>query len=75
MIQQHYNIIGVMSGTSLDGVDLAHLQFDIKNQKWAFEILECETIPYSESWLQQLKSAVNFNQNQLQELNLNYTQL
>jgi len=75
MIQQHYNIIGVMSGTSLDGVDLAHLQFHIEKQNWAFEILECETIPYSDSWLQQLKSAVNFNENQLQELNLNYTQL
>lgn len=75
MIQQHYNIIGVMSGTSLDGVDLAHLQFHITNQNWSFEILECETIPYSESWVQQLKSAVNYNQNQLQELNQNYTQL
>lgn len=75
MIQQHYNIIGVMSGTSLDGVDLAHLQFHIENQNWAFEILDCETIPYSESWVQQLKSAVNYYQNQLQELNQNYTQL
>ena len=75
MIQQHYNIIGVMSGTSLDGVDLAHLQFHIENQNWSFEILECETIPYSDSWVQELKSAVNYNQNQLQELNQNYTQL
>ena len=75
MIQKHYNIIGVMSGTSLDGVDLAHLQFHIENQKWSFEILDCETISYSESWLEQLKSAVNYNQNQLQELNQNYTQL
>jgi anhydro-N-acetylmuramic acid kinase len=75
MIQKQYNIIGVMSGTSLDGVDLAHLQFYIKNQKWAFEILECETIPYSNRWLQELKSAVNYNQNQLEDLNQNYTQL
>ena len=75
MIKKQYNIIGVMSGTSLDGVDLAHLQFYIENQKWAFEIQECETIPYSESWLQQLKSAVNFNQNQLKDLNQNYTPL
>ena len=64
-----------MSGTSLDGVDLAHLQFHIENKNWSFEILDCETIPYSESWLEQLKSAVNSNQNQLQELNQNYTQL
>ncbi len=60
---------------ALDGVDLAHLQFHIINQNWSFEILYCETIPYSESWLQELKSAVNYNQHQLLELNQNYTQL
>ncbi|WP_298220588.1 anhydro-N-acetylmuramic acid kinase [Flavobacterium sp.] len=75
MIKEHYTIIGVMSGTSLDGVDLAHLQFHIQNQKWAFKILECETVAYDENWLQQLKTAVNYNQNQLQELNQNYTRL
>jgi len=75
MIKEHYTIIGVMSGTSLDGVDLAHLQFQIQDQKWAFEILECETVAYDENWLQQLKTAVNYNQNQLQELNKNYTKL
>ena len=39
MIQEKYNIIGVMSGTSLDGIDLAHLNFEITNGKWNFKIL------------------------------------
>jgi anhydro-N-acetylmuramic acid kinase len=31
MKKEHYNVIGMMSGTSLDGVDLDHIQFTIKN--------------------------------------------
>ena len=36
MIQEKYNIIGVMSGTSLDGIDLAHLNFEITNGKFCY---------------------------------------
>jgi len=75
MKKDYYNVIGVMSGTSLDGVDLAHIQFEIKNDKWTFEILECETISYSSNWVSILKTAVNYSENQLKELNENYTQL
>lgn len=75
MKKDYYNVIGVMSGTSLDGVDLAHIQFEIKNDKWAFEILECETISYDSNWVSNLKTAVDYTENQLTELNKNYTQL
>lgn len=75
MKKDYYNVIGVMSGTSLDGVDLANIQFEIKNDKWAFEILECETISYDFNWVSILKTAVDYTENQLVELNKNYTQL
>lgn len=75
MKKDYYNVIGVMSGTSLDGVDLAHIKFQIKNSKWTFEILECETISYDSSWISVLKTAVDYSENQLLELNKNYTQL
>lgn len=75
MIKEHYNIVGVMSGTSLDGVDLAHLHFELNNKQCQFQILECETIPYHDHWVNRLKSAVNFNDNQLSEINQEYTQL
>ena len=75
MKKDYYNVIGVMSGTSLDGVDLAHIQFKIKNDKWAFEILECETISYDFNWISTLKAAVDYTENQLSALNKNYTQL
>jgi anhydro-N-acetylmuramic acid kinase len=75
MKKDYYNVIGVMSGTSLDGVDLAHIHFKIKEGKWAFEVLECETISYNSHWISILKTAVDYSTIQLEELNQNYTQL
>lgn len=75
MQNKTYNVIGVMSGTSLDGVDLAHIHFTIENGKWHFQILESETIAYTENWITQLKNAVDFSTSELTELNENYTDL
>ena len=75
MIQEKYNIIGVMSGTSLDGIDLAHLNFEIVNGNWNFQILESETIGYSQKWIDQLKIAVGFSESELLHLNKKYTLL
>lgn len=75
MFKENYNVIGVMSGTSLDGIDLAHVAFAIKNDKWSFQLLECETIPYTTDWLNKLKIAVDFSDTQLEKLNSDYTLL
>ena len=71
----HYNIIGVMSGTSLDGIDLASLTFTFEDGKWKFAINECETIAYSDDWQHILKHAVNYKELELQGLNVQYTEL
>lgn len=75
MFKEHYNVIGVMSGTSLDGVDLAHIQFEINDTKWSYEIFECETISYTNEMISKLKSGINFSKNELSDLNLEYTKL
>jgi len=73
MFKESYNVVGVMSGTSLDGIDLAHVHFTISDGVWTFKIHESETIPYPRIWLDKLKIAVGFSKPELEELNLSYT--
>ena len=61
MFKESYNVLGIMSGTSLDGIDLAHINFTIKNNRWSFTLYETETIPYESNWLNKLKTAVDFS--------------
>jgi anhydro-N-acetylmuramic acid kinase len=75
MKKNNYNVIGVMSGTSLDGIDLSHIKFYLNDSKWTFEILESETIGYSQSWINRLKSAVDYSETELEKLNQEYTKL
>jgi len=75
MFKETYNIIGVMSGTSLDGIDLAYINFTLKDSKWNYQIFESETISYSENWLNKLKVAVSFSEEELIKLNEDYTDL
>lgn len=75
MKKNSYNVIGLMSGTSLDGVDLAHIKFHLNNNIWAFEIIESETIAYSQNWINRLKSAVGYSEHELEKLNAAYTKL
>ncbi|HLA55357.1 MAG TPA: anhydro-N-acetylmuramic acid kinase [Flavobacterium sp.] len=75
MPQENYNVVGVMSGTSLDGVDLAHIRFHFSDGKWHFEIGACETIGYSQNWVGLLKIAVGFSKGELDKLDCDYTLL
>lgn len=67
-----YYVIGVMSGTSLDGVDLCYVRFDYSSH-WSFEILKTETIPYDDVWVEQLKKAIHLPEELLSVLNEDYT--
>lgn len=75
MQNKSYTVVGVMSGTSLDGVDLAHIKFEVENDKWTFQIYENETISYSDEWVNRLKKAVDFSEDELKKLNQEYTEL
>ena len=74
MFKQNYKVIGVMSGTSLDGVDLAYIKFN-KSDCWTFEIGSSETISYSDEWVNKLKTAIHFEAEELAILNVDYTNL
>jgi len=61
-------VIGLMSGTSLDGLDICLASFDEKNGKLSGEIRKAETIPYTEEWLKKLKRAEHCVGSELAEL-------
>ncbi len=51
------HVIGIMSGSSLDGLDMAMCRFDEQGGQMQWKIIESITIPYSSQWQQNLKSA------------------
>ena len=72
MKKQRYKVLGVMSGTSLDGVDLALCYFNM-HKKITYEMPLAKTIAYSTHWKSRLQSAVDFSPEELTQLDLEYT--
>lgn len=66
-----YHVIGLMSGTSLDGVDLAYCNFHY-GKKWSFEILKKDFFAYSDNWKTKLQQAYNSKPEDLENLNEEY---
>lgn len=67
-----FKVIGLMSGSSLDGVDIAYVNFSHDNRNWFFQILETGNIPYTSSWKEKLSSAFDKDAAQLKELDIEY---
>lgn len=72
MKTENYIVIGIMSGTSLDGIDLAYIAF-AKSDSWSYKIHKAVTIPYAEEWRKRLQMGIHFNKEKLQKLNKEYT--
>lgn len=61
-----------MSGTSLDGLDIAFCSFEKKNKYWYYQIRQAETIIYDNNWRRKLLSACELSNKQLSELHDEY---
>lgn len=67
-----YNVIGLMSGTSLDGVDIAACEFNLEKKKWSYKIHFCRTVPYTRLWKDRLANLQHSNALEFSTTNTEY---
>ena len=76
MHAQQFFAIGLMSGTSLDGLDLVYVSFTNEKVKdylsWSFKVINSKSVKYSSSMIDDLRGAVNFSALEITKLNTNY---
>ena len=65
-------VLGLMSGTSLDGLDIIYTHIFIENGHYKFSIMACETIPYLKEWEFKLKNAFFESSENIEKLNIDY---
>ncbi|MFP4019522.1 MAG: anhydro-N-acetylmuramic acid kinase [Bacteroidales bacterium] len=58
-MKKSYNIIGIMSGSSLDGLDIAFCNFFNNRGKWKYKILAAETANFPDWLKSQLRDIHN----------------
>ena len=67
-----YRAIGLMSGSSLDGLDIAFAELQEQAGKWSYEIVQADCYPYPEEWVGKLKNAINLSAKEYQLLHADY---
>ncbi|HEV8082193.1 MAG TPA: anhydro-N-acetylmuramic acid kinase [Chitinophagaceae bacterium] len=54
-----YKVIGLMSGSSLDGLDIVFTELQETGGKWNYEIINSICMEYDETWQKKLKGAID----------------
>jgi anhydro-N-acetylmuramic acid kinase len=69
-----YKVIGLMSGSSLDGLDIAYVHIEETGGKWRYEIIHTACMPYEEAFRQALRDAVDMRAIDYQLLHVSFGQ-
>ncbi len=69
---ESWSVISLMSGTSLDGLDIVYTKIFKQNNEYNFQLLNCETISYPKFWEENLRNAFNCNSTEIQKLDVDY---
>ena len=56
-----YNVIGLMSGSSLDGLDIVFVQFHATGGNWSMEVQQTATYPYPGEWEEKLRNCTSLS--------------
>jgi anhydro-N-acetylmuramic acid kinase len=67
-----YRAIGLMSGSSLDGLDIAFAEFQENAGRWTYEIVQADCYPYPADWVSRLKNATSLSALDYQLLHIDY---
>lgn len=67
-----YKVIGLMSGSSLDGLDIAYVHIQETGGKWSYEFIHTDCYTYPEEWIARLSSAINLSARDYLQLNIDY---
>lgn len=67
-----YRVIGLMSGSSLDGLDICYAEFLEQGGKWSYTILHSDCFPYSPEWTRRLRDAIQLSAREYQLLHTDY---
>lgn len=67
-----YRAIGLMSGSSLDGLDIVFAEFLHQGGNWSFEIVAADCYPYTHEWAQKLQKATSLSALDYQLLHTEY---
>lgn len=67
-----YRAIGLMSGSSLDGLDIVFAEIHENGGKWSYEMIAADCHPYSQEWKEKLKNAIHLPARDYQLLHTAY---